>query len=131
MRMHIACNISCSPTANQSRGRMHSKIRFCINILNGSLCRARFKVRRSKIATNTVSAVTPAPDTQRLLPNEQLVFQHFQRRNKHICRNSTCAWLRSKYATHLLLIKYSRCSAEQLLQLSHANVHWLVFLHSK
>ncbi len=36
---------------------------------------------------------------------------------------------KSKYATHLLFIKYSRCSAEQLLQLSHANVHWLVFLH--
>ncbi len=25
----------------------------------------------------------------------------------------------------------TRCSAKQLLQLSHANVHWLVFLHSK
>ncbi len=35
---------------------------------------------------------------------------------------------KSEYVMHLLLIKYSSWSAEQLLQLSHANVHWLVFL---
>ncbi len=35
---------------------------------------------------------------------------------------------KSKYVMHLLLIKYSRCSTEQLLQLSHANVDWLVCL---
>ncbi len=41
-----------SIAANQSRGRMHSKMHFCVNILNGNLCRAQFKIRRFKIGRN-------------------------------------------------------------------------------
>ncbi len=41
-----------SIAANQSNGRMHWKMRLCVSILNGSLWRARFRTRRSKIGRN-------------------------------------------------------------------------------
>ncbi len=41
-----------SIAANQSLGRTHPKMCCCVSILNGSLWRARFKTRRSKIGLN-------------------------------------------------------------------------------
>ncbi len=48
MKAHILQVDRCK----QSRGRMHSKMRFYVNILNGSLWSARIKTRRSKIGLN-------------------------------------------------------------------------------
>ncbi len=53
MKVHAFRSIA----ANQSRGWMHPKMRFCMSILNGSLWRAEFKTRRSKIGYNEVRAV--------------------------------------------------------------------------
>ncbi len=83
-----------------------------------------------EIMTNAFSAVTPPLDTQRLLPKRAARLPPLlKKKTTHAgTANVFGSEAKSKYATYLLLIKYSRCSAEQLLQLLHANVHWLVLL---